>query len=269
MDDYLLFRLYGPLASWGDTAVGEYRPSYHHPSRSAVLGMLAAALGICRDEEERLLALDRDYRIAVRVERGGELLRDYHTVQSPPEAAIQGLWVKSRRDEIKALEAYWAKRGKPPQASPVSQRDYRTDAAYSIAVQAARPEAHRDLAPLAQALRRPGFPLYLGRKSCPPALPLDARVVQAHGLRDAFEHYPSCLAQLGVLLADSDYMAYHTGRMLAAQSTAYYWEEGFDCTGLEAQMIYPRRDRLRSRRRWQFDTRDEYHATTQEEQEGA
>jgi CRISPR system Cascade subunit CasD len=38
MRDYLLFRLYGPLAAWGDIAVGEYRPSFAHPSKSAIIG---------------------------------------------------------------------------------------------------------------------------------------------------------------------------------------------------------------------------------------
>ena len=46
MTDYLLLRLYGPLASWGEIAVGESRHSAVQPSRSALLGLLGAALGI-------------------------------------------------------------------------------------------------------------------------------------------------------------------------------------------------------------------------------
>nr|WP_284509571.1 CRISPR-associated protein Cas5 [Salinivibrio costicola] len=48
MRDYLVFRLYGPLASWGEPAVGGDRPTSAYPSRSAVLGLLGAALGIKR-----------------------------------------------------------------------------------------------------------------------------------------------------------------------------------------------------------------------------
>ena len=57
--DYLVFRLYGPMCSWGDIAVGEVRPSTVHPAKSAILGLIAAALGIkrpdtARDDTERL-----------------------------------------------------------------------------------------------------------------------------------------------------------------------------------------------------------------------
>ena len=53
MKDYLLFRLHGALASWGDIAVGDIRPSYRYPSKSAVIGLLAAALGVERDEHHK------------------------------------------------------------------------------------------------------------------------------------------------------------------------------------------------------------------------
>ena len=51
MADFLVFQLYGALASWGDIAVGEYRPSQGHPSKSAITGLLAAALGIEREDD--------------------------------------------------------------------------------------------------------------------------------------------------------------------------------------------------------------------------
>jgi len=42
--DFLVFQLQAPLASWGDTAVGEYRGSYEYPGESALLGLLAAVI---------------------------------------------------------------------------------------------------------------------------------------------------------------------------------------------------------------------------------
>jgi CRISPR system Cascade subunit CasD len=116
MNDYLLFRLYGPLASWGETAVGEVRPSAAWPGRSAIIGLLAAALGIRRDEEERQRALTASYGMAVCVENRGELLRDYHTTQVPPER--RGVLHHTRRDELNADTLH----------TILSQRDYRTDA---------------------------------------------------------------------------------------------------------------------------------------------
>ena len=54
MKDYLVFRLYGPLASWGQAAVGGDRPTGLQPTRSAILGLLGAALGIKRDNNQDL-----------------------------------------------------------------------------------------------------------------------------------------------------------------------------------------------------------------------
>jgi CRISPR system Cascade subunit CasD len=61
MSQYLVFQLHGPMASWGVDAPGEVRHSHELPSRSALLGLLAAALGIRRDEEERLKNFNQHY----------------------------------------------------------------------------------------------------------------------------------------------------------------------------------------------------------------
>ena len=53
MPDLVVFRLYGPMAAWGDIAVGEERPSFSYPTKSGVFGLLAAALGIGREEDDR------------------------------------------------------------------------------------------------------------------------------------------------------------------------------------------------------------------------
>jgi CRISPR-associated protein, Cas5e family len=66
MRDYLVFRLYGPLASWGEPAVGGDRPTSAYPSRSAVLGLLGAALGIKRDDEAQLLSLQQSLCIGIK-----------------------------------------------------------------------------------------------------------------------------------------------------------------------------------------------------------
>lgn len=53
MKDYLVFRLYGPLVSWGNIAVGEYRPSDSFPTKSALIGLLSASFGFDRSEDEK------------------------------------------------------------------------------------------------------------------------------------------------------------------------------------------------------------------------
>ena len=66
--EFLLFRLSGPLASWGEIAVGERRSSWPRPSKSAVLGLVAAGLGYRPARRERSCALNDGLNFAVRVD---------------------------------------------------------------------------------------------------------------------------------------------------------------------------------------------------------
>lgn len=234
MTDYLLFRLYGPLASWGETAVGEMRPSAAWPGRSAIVGLLAAALGVRRDEEVRQRSLASSYGVAVCVENGGELLRDYHTTQVPPER--RGVVHRTRRDELAAEGLN----------TILSQWDYRSDALYTVALWQ-KEGATKTLQQLAEVLSRPIFPLYLGRKSCPVALPLAPHVVSAESLRDAFAKtsFPDDGLLAGLPLADE---------------RIFVWED-VPQSGMKALHVSPRRDDPISRKRWQFGERDEYYCS--------
>jgi CRISPR system Cascade subunit CasD len=247
MEPYLLFRLYGPMSAWGDIAVGEQRPSAGHPSKSAILGLLAAALGLRRDEEERHKALADGYAMAVRVDAAGELLRDYHTAQVPPER--RGVSYYTRRDELSCDKLN----------TILSQRDYRMDAAYGIAIWVKNDIVPWKLSTLASALQRPQFTLYLGRKSCPPSLPLQPRIIEANTLKEAFDEFPD---QDGFL-----------SRLPREGRAGFYWESlskdeaGFSDDGVH--MVYNRRDQSLSRKRWQFAVREEHYfsETAAEEQE--
>ena len=77
----LLLRLAGPLQSWGTDSKFDVRRTGREPSKSGVIGMIAAALGISREDNERLYELAR-LRFGVRVDREGKLLRDYQTVKA-------------------------------------------------------------------------------------------------------------------------------------------------------------------------------------------
>ena len=237
MRAYLLFRLYGPMASWGDTAVGEYRPSRSHPSRTAVLGLLAAALGIQRDQEDELLALDKSTGIAVRLDLPGELLRDYHTTQVAPEG--KKLRYYTRSDELRSDRLH----------TILSQRDYRTDSGASIALYSKGGD--NELDHWHQALLKPVFPPYLGRRSCPLGLPMDPTIVRAGDLKAAFDTYPDC----------AEHLAVFTGReVVTPQASVRYYCEERDAS-LNPEMSYPSPDRLLSRKRWQYAVRDEFVAT--------
>jgi CRISPR system Cascade subunit CasD len=250
--DYLVFRLYGPMCSWGDIAVGEMRPSTVHPSKSAILGLIAAALGIKRpdtthDETERSAfevahsALAQGYGFAVRVDAPGVPLVDYHTAQVPSSGTGRNRrQFATRRDELLAV----------PRAelnTILSRRDYRVDALFTIALWA-RPEAPYPLAEIAARLHEPVFALYLGRKSCPLGLPLSAQVMMADNIRDAMDN--------AALPLPDDF----TRRLVPPNTRpALYWDEDGEA-GLPVEHTFTRRDAVYSRHRWQFQTRSEHHA---------
>ena len=76
----LLLRLAAPLQSWGMDSKFETRKTNREPTKSGVVGLLAAALGIRRDEPDRLAPLNR-LRLGVRVDQEGSFLIDYQTVR--------------------------------------------------------------------------------------------------------------------------------------------------------------------------------------------
>jgi CRISPR system Cascade subunit CasD len=228
MRSYLLFRLYGPMAAWGDIAVGEYRPSFAHPSKSAIVGLLAAALGIRREEEERQNSLAQSCSFAVRVDSMGILLRDYHTTQVP--SAKKGIVHNTRRSELATNDLN----------TILSSRDYRCDSAYTVAITVTE-TSHYTAEQLAGALATPVFTLYLGRKSCPLSLPLQPQIVRAASLREAFESLPPA-SELSSIAPAGDAMV--------------FWDDGM-VSGLDRQQVITRRDAPRSRKRWQFTERRE------------
>ena len=139
----LLLRFAAPLQSWGTSSRFVRRNTDRAPSRSGVLGLLAAATGRRRtDPLEELLSL----RIGVRVDQPGHVERDFQTARS--------------RDGAESM--------------PLSYRFYLADAVFAVAVEG-DPAL---LDGLREALRRPAYALFLGRKSCPPAGALD------HGVHD-------------------------------------------------------------------------------------
>lgn len=160
MPDHLIFTLTAALGSAGDLAGHERRGSLGWPGRSAVIGLLGAALGVERGGD--FAALD-SLQMAVAVFDQGQPLRDYHTVQTVPSAVA-----KRPQSRPEALQQAGLRTN-----TTITLRDYRMGALYGVAVWGG------DLAPLLAALQRPGFVLYLGRKSCPLAAPLGARIVQA------------------------------------------------------------------------------------------
>ena len=159
----LLLRLAAPLQAWGADSKFETRKTAREPTKSGVIGLLAAALGLRRDETEPLARLVQ-LRFGVRVERDGQLLVDFHMA----------------RNEEKGR-------------SYVTYRHYLEDAVFLIGLES---EDAALLQELAEALTQPVFPLYLGRRACPPTLPLCLGLRQ-EGLLEALQTEPALCAGTG------------------------------------------------------------------------
>lgn len=133
----LVLRLAGPLQAWGSRSRFVRRETERAPTKSGVIGLLAAARGMRRtDDLTELLGL----RFGVRVDQPGRLVRDFQTARSLDASRVM----------------------------PLSYRYYLADAVFIAAVEGDRAL----LEGLDEALRRPHFPLYLGRRSCPPVGPV-------------------------------------------------------------------------------------------------
>lgn len=249
MTDFLLLTMYAPLSSWGDIAVGEYRGSWDRPSRSAVLGLVAAALGLGREDQDAHDALDDGYGVAVRVDVAGAPLVDYHTTQTVGSASLRKRRPATRAELLDVRD----------RDTILSRRTYRQDALTTVALWAPRdPRSTRSprwtLDELREALLHPRYVLYAGRKANVFGLPLDPRVESADTLADALARRPSAFGALQVL--DTTYM--RTRPRAASHDTDL--EVSHDpCEGFESGLRQLRRDIRRDtaahRGRWQFAER--------------
>ncbi|MGV7208444.1 type I-E CRISPR-associated protein Cas5/CasD [Oxalobacteraceae bacterium A2-2] len=249
----LVFQLYAPLSAWGDVAVGEYRPTANYPGRSAVLGLVGAALGITRDDDSAQAALRDQLRIVVGLLAEGRLLRDYHTAQVPGRADLKKRPHASRKDELSIP--------KRDLNTILSTRDYRQDAASLIALQLASDAAPYTLSQIAEALKRPKYVLYLGRKSCPPALPLHPCLFQDVDIKTSFLSYQEQLRQQYKEKGGGDVSTLQPLRRIAWGDDA----QALQIVGVAQDLSVPRKDQVITRSGWLFSDRTEHIAIINKE----
>jgi len=142
----LLLRLAGPMQSWGTTSHFDQRDTGKEPSKSGVIGLLAAAFGIDREVWDERLQMLAALTMGVRHDRPGVLKRDYQTTQNI---------ISAHRKSI--------------QETAVTPRDYLADAVFLVGLEG----PDRNLLESARvALKNPVWPLALGRKSHAPGEPV-------------------------------------------------------------------------------------------------
>ncbi|MEJ6401096.1 type I-E CRISPR-associated protein Cas5/CasD [Nicoliella lavandulae] len=134
----ILMKFAGPLQSWGINSHFESRRTNRFPSKSAVIGMIASALGYRRYEDIKLKGLN-DLSFAIRIDQPGSLLRDFQIAESH----------KPNGDKLRSY---------------VTNRFYLQDAVFVIAISS---EDDNLIKEVYDSLLNPYFSLYLGRRSLP------------------------------------------------------------------------------------------------------
>ncbi len=137
----LLLKLEGPMQSWGYRSRFDYRDTALEPTRSGVIGLVCAAMGIACGEDISQFDV---IRMGVRVDREGRVERDYHTALDVIKADSSGT------DTV------------------VSIRDYLSDASFTVGLESGDQEL---LQKIAEKLLSPSWTLFLGRKAFPLAVP--------------------------------------------------------------------------------------------------
>ncbi len=140
----LLLRLEGPLQAWSSQGKLGVRDTEREPTKSGVLGLLGAALGVDRSDDAGLAELAR-LAMAVRVDRAGSLLHDYHTAGGGSFRGSKKYTVHGTNDCVP------------------THRYYLQDASFLVGLEGERALLER----VARAFDAPRWPLCLGRRSCP------------------------------------------------------------------------------------------------------
>ena len=131
----LLLRFAAPLQAWGSDSKFEVRRTELFPTKSGVIGFIASALGRSREDE---LSDLKDLKIGVRVDDPGTMISDFHTAKSQ-------------------------------KSNYITTRYYLSDAVFLVGIESDNVEK---LEEIGNAIQHPVYPLFLGRRSCPPTLPI-------------------------------------------------------------------------------------------------
>ena len=155
----ILLKFSGPLQSYGTSSHFQTRYTDYYPSKSAVLGLLAACLGYRRDEEEKIRELST-LKFAVRIDQQGGLLKDYHIAITDKEI-------------VEKPQTY------------VTNRYYLEDALFVVALSG----MDELIDTLTKAIKSPYFQPFMGRRSLP--VPVDFFLgVSAEDILDSLRNLP-------------------------------------------------------------------------------
>jgi CRISPR system Cascade subunit CasD len=150
------------MQSWGLRARWGERDSGDEPSKSGIIGLIGCALGYRRDDPRLVTEIDSNIRIGIRIENPGTPMKDYHTIND-------------------------VSRGRENASTILTNRTYLQDASFLVVINGPEELLMR----IKDALASPKWPIYLGRKSCPPTRPVFDGITKAYdSIEDAIKKYP-------------------------------------------------------------------------------
>lgn len=166
MPEFIMLRLEGALQSWGENSKWKIRDTSLFPSKSAITGLIACAMGLKRGDKH-IRELSANIRLGIRADRMGTLLCDYHTIQGMPDlnTANGKTWNSN---------------------TMVSNRYYLNDASFLVVIETDDEWKNT----IVNALKHPKWTLYLGRKSCVPSRPILEAVKIYDSILEALENHP-------------------------------------------------------------------------------
>ena len=152
-ESYLSLLIDGPMQSWGFSSRFQRRSTASHPTKSGIIGLIAAAMGIDKsaiDEPEQIHELSKLNLTVITLPRGdhnlrGHRLEDYHTVEGTQLAD-----------------------GKISNDAVITRREYLLDVRFGVLLKGS--SSLLDL--VANAMQNPRWGVWLGRKCCIPATPV-------------------------------------------------------------------------------------------------
>lgn len=145
----LLIRLAGPLQSWGTGSYYDDRQTDYYPSKSGVIGLIAAAMGRKRDEDISDLC---KLRFGIRIDNQGKIVSDFQITDMASDRLIEFFTGKTKKYNAN-----------------LSHRDYLSDAIFLAGFES---DDKSFLETIESSLLNPVYTVFLGRRSCPPTEPL-------------------------------------------------------------------------------------------------
>lgn len=150
------------MSAYGLQTFDVHRRANHFPTRSAIIGLLGAAMGITRERFSELYNLSQQLQIAVQVNQSGEKMVDYHTVQN-----------------------FRSPQGKIQNGTKPTYREYWCDSEHTFAITA----DDCLIETLGEKVKAPEFGLFQGRKSCPLTRPLFEAISADDNPANALKNY--------------------------------------------------------------------------------